>query len=158
MENFTKTTFGLLIAYLLPGLATLFALSYDIQPLQDLFSAAIHANSTAAAWLGLILVALFVGLIQNTFTWAIIQECLCRQIGKASQIGDTALDENFRYSQFYGNMIVTMAVAMIVYCSNPLWHTIVEPWRVWITFTCLTVLFMLISCEAYRRYVVRSNK
>ena len=118
MKDFTTTSFGLVVAYLLPGLVMLFgasAWSENIRKvLRTLFSAQIDA--------GLIVsvggCALVVGLVLNVFRWLTFEKVICRKYKVASTIFSKSssaqqiqsflmiIEETFRYHQFYGSVAI----------------------------------------------------
>lgn len=124
MKDVSSTTFGLIIAFLLPGFAGVFALSFWAPAVADLFSRFIEAESNVGRFLLMILCSLVVGLEVSVCRWLIFEQFLCRNykrdFSKYRHLGDqskllgfrAAVDETYRYHQFWGGMaIVTPFIA-----------------------------------------------
>jgi len=108
MKDITTTTFGLIIAYLLPGLFGLYTCSFWSPAIRAQFEAFSKAESNAGLFFLVLLFALLVGLQLTAFRWVIFELLLCRRNGlkrdeftqlktkdQIEAFGVT-LDENFR--------------------------------------------------------------
>jgi hypothetical protein len=156
VEGFTKTTFGLLIAYPLPGLIVVVALSEQITVIRYLLKQSIEAQSPIGAWIALGLLSCVIGLLENVLTWLLIHKIICCKFPQPSwSTDDRALDENFRYSQFYGNVAISLVLTAIVYVWTDQWRQIGNPILVLMLSAVVLLLLVLASREAYRRYVKR---
>ena len=79
MEDVTSTSFGLVIAYLLPGFAAFFAVSFWSPPISDLFSKFLEAESNIGRFLLVIVCSLIAGLEVTIFRWIFFEKWLCRK-------------------------------------------------------------------------------
>src|SRR2546423_6629663 len=77
MKDFTTTSFGLVIAYLLPGFVGLLASAAWSEQVRQMFRLTVAAQGDA----GLLIViggfALIIGLILNVFRWLIFERIVC---------------------------------------------------------------------------------
>ena len=122
MKDFTTTSFGLIIAYLLPGLLALYTGSSWSHSLRDLLSKVLSGNSDAALALALGAFALIAGLFINSVRWLVFEKILCRSYRVAPSVlaklkDDPKLkaflmviEETFRYHQFYGTVFVMLPI------------------------------------------------
>src|SRR5437879_6585940 len=79
MKDITTTTFGLIIAYLLPGLSGLYTCSFWSPTIATQFDAFSKAESNAGLFFLVLLFALLVGLQLTAFRWVIFELLLCRR-------------------------------------------------------------------------------
>jgi hypothetical protein len=120
MKDVTSTSFGLVIAYLLPGFAAFFALSFWSPPVRDLFTKFLVAESSVGSFLLVIICSLTAGLEVAIFRWILFEKWLCKskKLDKAkfAHLGveakltafRAAVDEHYRYHQFWGGMAVAI--------------------------------------------------
>lgn len=168
--DITSTSFGLLIAYLLPGLVALFGLSYWIQELRDLFDAFLTGGSNIGLFLLVALASIATNLQVTLIRWAIFEEWICRRYslkpedfkdmsneGKFSAFRG-AVDEHYRYHQFWGCMAIALPILFIGWAQR---HDIYNFF--WNGFL-ITVLFLIVegltwsgAVKAYTNYVNRTR-
>lgn len=116
--------FGLLIAYVIPGFSLLYGTSYLVPELQVWFSLdALNAMSGASLVL-LAVTAIGAGLVAHTIRWCLL-DSLHHWTGLrpqqwdfskfAANLGayDKLTENHYRYYQFYGGMVVTLAWSLI---------------------------------------------
>ena len=137
-KDVTSTSFGLVIAFLLPGVVALFSLSFWFDSAQRAFHTFLTANSNIGLFLFLLLGALALGLAVNAVRLGLYEILLGRikklygprfapqQLrGLAEQdrfvAFRAAIDETYRYHQFYGGTTLA-APALFVGWLNSL-HT-----------------------------------
>ncbi len=118
MKELNIKSFGLIIAYLLPGFACIFCFAFWIDSFEDLINGFMSANSDFGSFLFILLLALLLGLILNAFRWIIYERWFLRkhkipedcyqELIKHDNLQAiyATLDENFRYHQFYGNISI----------------------------------------------------
>lgn len=167
MKDVTATSFGLVIAYLLPGVAGLYVLSFWSPDLGKVFDAFLKAQSNVGLFFLLTLAALLVGLEVTLLRWLIFEKWFSPVSALKPADFDNlktedllaafrgAVDEHYRYHQFWGNMAIVLPFAVIT--------TIHE--SVWSCRAIFAVLFLVIlegiTCiaarEAYRHYVNRAR-
>lgn len=112
--------FGLVIAFLIPGLVALWGLSYFSPTLANWLSVAPGREPTIGSFLHVALGSLALGLIVSAVRWAVI-DTLHHETGVPCPAFDfSKLQENleafvlsvewyYRYYQFYSNMAVSIA-------------------------------------------------
>src|SRR2546423_168178 len=122
MTDVTSTSFGLIIAYLLPGLSGFYAASYWSAKVADLFGKFLTAESNGGRFLIVVLVSLVVGLELSVFRFLVFEKWICRKdCLKPDEFGAlrqdallaafrAAVDEHYRYHQFWGAMSVVIPI------------------------------------------------
>jgi hypothetical protein len=120
MKDVTSTSFGLLIAFLLPGLAGLYSVSFWSPAVRRLFQTFLTLQSNVGLSILVLLAALTVGLLITVVRWWIFERGLSRKYTLApsefakldtdSKLSSfrAAVDENYRYHQFWGGMFVVI--------------------------------------------------
>lgn len=120
MKDVTSTSFGLLIAFLLPGLAALYALSLWSDSVSDVLRTFLKAESNVGLFLLILAASLTLGLLVTVFRWFLFELWLCKddQLNEAdfAQLGvetkfvafRAAIDEHYRYHQFWGGLTVIL--------------------------------------------------
>ncbi len=79
MKDVSSTTFGLLIAFLLPGFVGLYGLTYWSRGVSRLFDSFLTAQSSAGFFLLVTLAALVLGLQATLLRWLLFERWLCRK-------------------------------------------------------------------------------
>jgi hypothetical protein len=167
VKDVSSTAFGFVIGFLLPGFAGMFGISLFAPPVQQLFSQFIEAESNVGRFLLMILCSLVVGLEVSVIRWLLFEKWLCRKYkrdeSKYRHLGDdsklaafrAAVDENYRYHQFFGGMaVVTPLIG---------WG-LVWPTSGWLTLTLGAVFLVLEglnvagAISAYRNYIDRTDR
>jgi hypothetical protein len=163
MEGLTKTTFGLVIAYLLPGFAALYGLSWWSDEVTSFLTESKAAETSAGIVTFTLMACLTIGLLLNAFCWIFIQRIICgfcldiKPIGSAPMdlpLHGSTLDENFRYCQFYGSMVFANGIIFGGWlysadCFCPIIATF--------GFFTLEIVCILSAVEAFRRYTTNYN-
>lgn len=122
MIDITSTSFGLVIAYLLPGLVTLFGFSYWFSELRRLFDTFLNGASNLGLFLLVALASIVMSMMVTLIRWYIFELHLCRRyhlppedfdnLSGAGKIAAfrASVDENYRYHQFFGGMTVALPI------------------------------------------------
>ena len=176
MKDISSTTFGFIIAYLLPGLLGFISLTFWSPRIKFFFDAFLSANSNIGLFLIVLLIALTIGLIAGVIQWLIFEELIFKKLyskGDSLKPSDfkalgtdnakllafrAAVDENYRYYQFYGG---TTVIAPLFFCG--LLHSEWDNLKIYaIIAWCLCfLLFEIIigraAIVAYNRYVKRAK-
>jgi len=179
MKDITTRSFGLLIAYLLPGIACFCYMSLWLRPFQDLLKNFMKSTSDIGSFLFVVLVALLLGLILNAFRWFIYEKIFLKghslssdyfvTISKENRLMSihTAIDENFRYHQFYGNLSLIGLAALITFAFRLLGSVRSDLKTLWYAATiagtailCVIVEIVIVwtAVESFFRYVDRGTK
>ncbi len=122
MSELSEKSFGLLIAYVLPGFVTLWGISLFSPTVESWITNSQHGAPTVAGFLYVTLASLSAGLTVSAIRWILIDN-LHHATGvkppkwEFANLDDRlqgflALVENhYRYYQFYANSVVAGAVA-----------------------------------------------
>src|SRR5713101_4570146 len=134
MKDLTSTSFGYVIAFLLPGLCGLYALSYWSGAVDQLLQPAIKADATVGPSVILLLIALGIGLCVSAIRFVVFEKFLCRKhhfppdmfakLAEENRLVSfkAVVDEHYRYHQFYGGCAVVLVVVVAGWLHNHL-HT-----------------------------------
>jgi hypothetical protein len=116
IKDVTSTTFGLIIAYLLPGLTAFYGLSFFSARVTNWFDLIFGGSASGGLILFVIFGAIAIGLQLSVVRWLIFEEFLCRDCrfdaAALAGIADAGrfaayrllIDEQYRYHQFWGAM------------------------------------------------------
>lgn len=118
MVDVTSTSFGLIIAYLLPGMTFLYGLSFFSNTVDVIFKSILAGNANISLFFTMIFTSTLLGIILSPLRWIVFECFFCResridkQKYKALGKDETTLkayraliDEQFRYHQFYGGIV-----------------------------------------------------
>jgi hypothetical protein len=171
MKDVTSTSFGLVIAFLLPGLLALYALTYFSDTARATFFAFQGTTSDLGLFLLTILAGLGMGLEVTAVRWVVFEE-FRRKKSKLdsdlfSQLSDdkkltafrAAVDEHYRYHQFWGGIFVVFPLLCWGWFRMPIHRNLLgfgEPVS-WIVFG-VWVLTGAAAFNAYSRYMKRTKK
>src|SRR5262249_16593657 len=131
MKDVTSTTFGLIIGFLLPGVAGLWALGPWFPPVATAFAKVQDAKTDIGLSLLGLMAALGTGLIVTLFRWLLFEQLFFRihcldtnDFEKLGESGDkllafrAAVDEHYRYHQFWGASQLLYLSPTSVGCSR----------------------------------------
>ena len=116
IKDVTSTVFGLIIAYLLPGLAAFYALSFWSQRVGNWFDQILYGGASGGLIRFIICGAIVIGLQLSVARSLIFEQIICRDcrfdaaaLTGISEPGKFAayrlvIDEQLRYHQFWGAM------------------------------------------------------
>ena len=124
LKDVTSTSFGLVIGFLLPGVVSLFSLTFWYKPAADAFHTFLTDASNFGLFLFLLLGALILGLAVSSVRWLVYEVLLARLPGvygpalteqeherlcEESRFAPyrAAVDETYRYHQFFGGLTIT---------------------------------------------------
>jgi len=168
MKDVTSTSFGYVIAFLLPGILGLFALASWFPGLGELLEPATSKDATLGPSFFLLLSCLTVGLIIGAARYYIFQKGLCRRHQLPSDIfkglsGEklvafkAAVDEHYRYHQFYGGCAIALP---ILFCGwiRQIWPSLSTLKSCWFILVFIGFDFFLVitAMDAYKQYCRRS--
>ncbi len=172
MKDITSTSFGIAIAFFLPGLAGFYSLSFFSQSIAQLFKTFLTTQSNFGLFLLVIAASIIIGLQVTLVRWFIFEFWLCRSYDldqsyfenlgideKKMTAFKAVVDEHYRYHQFWGGM----AVIIPIFGSG--W--LITGWSKLMLFQVVLSIVGLILIEiltgwaavvAYRLYVIRAKK
>jgi hypothetical protein len=164
MKDITTTSFGLIIAYLLPGSVGLYGLSFLIESLKTTADKFFSANADVGLFLTMLAAALVIGLQVNVLRWMIYEKLLFPNT-KLPQLDYGKLqtedklkmvlyiiEENYRYHQFYGGMSVIMPVIYFAFVKMYYRSVMQSSAMLLITVLLILSLLMAVSCSLMRYY------
>jgi len=167
VKDVTSNNFGVLIAYLVPGVTALWGLSSFSPSLRVWFASTPNDAPTISGFLYLTVASLTVGMTVTAIRWA------CLDLAHAAT-GLTAPDLDFsqlpgkvdaynllieihyRHYQFYSNMFVATAITWICHrisSQPPCQITWIDP-----GFVLVEAIFFLTSRDTLRRYFRRTEQ
>lgn len=171
MKDVTSTSFGLVIAFFLPGLAAFYSLRYWSCDINQLFKAFLTAESNLILFLLVAAGALIIGLQIAALRWLLFEEWLCLpqklELSSFEKLGAEAkllmafravVDEHYRYHQFWGGTFIVIPILAIGLIKE-LWSTpkssyiflvvFVSVFSEWVTYKAAVM--------AYERYCTRAK-
>ena len=166
MKDITSTSFGLAVAYLLPGLAGFYSLSFWFPIVRGVFERFSGSQIPFGFVMLVILVSLIVGLQLSAFRFFIFEFWLKRKFGPEASVFANltedrsngvrlAIDEAYRYHQFWGGMAIVQLALPFGYARQSAPTTPCG----WVGFlVCLVVLEAITisaAISAFIRYAKR---
>ncbi len=170
MKDVTSTSFGLVIAFLLPGLMMLYACSQWSEALRHVFETFLTVQSNVGLSILVLLVAVAVGLLVTVVRYMLFEVGICHKhrlapadfarLNKENILAGfrAAVDEHYRYHQFWGGMVLVMPVLWIGVLKD-VWGdgTSYKMVASWVLFLGFEGLIVYAACIAYQRYVERAK-
>jgi len=156
MKDVTSTSFGLLIAFLLPGFSGFYALGFYSGHVRDILAKFREAESNLGWFLVVLLMSLTAGLLLTLARWLIFEQGFCRhQRLPAERMANlrfpakfvayrAAVDETYRYHQFFGGMAIVIPFAYIGWLR--------EAWPGLTRFSLSLTLVLFLLIEALTAY------
>ena len=169
MKDITKTSFGLIIAYVLPGTAALFCIYIWSETTSNLLTCYFSTDISFSFFLSIMCVATILGLIVNSFRFIIFEififwkkrltSKLFQKMGTSDKLEmfQIILDENFRYHQFYGciSILFPIIVFGVIFRSKP-FH-VCNIWLLVIVSVIIETVIVLNAYVAFIRYYERRS-
>jgi hypothetical protein len=166
IKDVTSTSFGLVIAYLLPGVVALFSLSFWYSSARDAFHTFLTSKSNLGLFLFLLLGALTLGLVISTVRWLVYERLLSPLCGRRPTDDEwrrmseenrfvafrAAVDETLRYHQCFGGLTIA-APALFFGWLNSLDAHGAQRAVLIVAFGALEGILAVSSVAAFRRYL-----
>jgi hypothetical protein len=168
MKDLTATSFGYLIAFLLPGLACLYGVGLWYNQPPALLQPASNSESTLGPSLVFLLASLAAGLLVSAIRWLLYEKLLCKsrcfdadhfkklQTPERLSSFKAVVDEHYRYHQFFGGMsigLIPLFIAWIrLHHSSALRLTAII-----LAIVALEALLIGTGIDTYCKYVDRGN-
>lgn len=162
-----SATFGVLIAFLLPGFLCLYGLSFRAEALADLLDVS-GQTASSADFLYTALASLSIGLILNAVRWAVLDNIFHRLFHLKWPDGinwDRLSDEHalagfqlivenhYHYYQYYSNTFVAILTALV--------YNALAPgslgWLTWLFWLAVLLVLLIGSWDTLRRYYARAT-
>jgi hypothetical protein len=165
MKDITTTSFGLIIAYLLPGFVGLYSLTFWFNSIKEVARTFYAAQSDLGLALVLLGAALVIGLQINALRFLLFERLLCRTLridpANFSRLMEaprltaftTVIEENFRYHQFFGGitLLIPPLYAGLLKYYNPM---LMSDYQLHLITACFTVLAVTLN---FLLYEIRST-
>lgn len=169
VKDLTSTSFGYIIAFLLPGLLGLYALTYWSVPVRTMLAPALKAEANVGPSVILLLIALGVGLCASALRFFLFEKFLCRKhrfptdmfsklrAEKRLESFKAVVDEHYRYHQFYGGCAVAVLILYAGWLRTAVQHIDSRFLFVSIAFGLFEWLTIVTAKDAFIRYVERGT-
>jgi hypothetical protein len=158
-----EPTFGILIAFLLPGFLCLYGLSLSVPALKVF----VPDSASAADFFYTALASLSLGLIISATRWAVLDTCFrfVKLSWPAGTNWDKLSDEkalasfqfvvqnHYHYYQYYSNTFVAILVAAVAYEAGP--GSI--GWLSWLGVILILLILLIGSYDTLSRYFERGG-
>jgi hypothetical protein len=169
MKELSSTVFGLLIAYVLPGLTACYGLSLWSPRLNGVVEALVSGQASATILVCTILASITVGLQLTAVRWLIFERWICR---KHSFTGEEfqqlhvegkfaafriAIDEQYRYHQFWGGMSIAQLLFFARWISTHWFPSYQNFVTIVLVMPTVELLTLFAAKVAYERYIERSK-
>lgn len=168
-KDVTSTTFGLVVAFLLPGAMALLSMTYWIAPVADAFETFLTADANLGLLLLMLLGALTLGLVVSAVRWLLYEVLLAqggwvygakltaderKRLQEQNRLAAyrAAVDETYRYHQFFGGLSLT-APALLIGWFNDLESGRTAEVLLVISFVALELLLVAAAIAAYKSYL-----
>ena len=162
MHQLSTANFGLLIAYVLPGITSVWGASYLSPTLRTWLGSASNEAPTIAGFLYVSLAAVAAGLIVSTVRWMVVDTVhyltgVPRPRWDFSRFGEKVMaydklgEIHYRYYQHYSNMLVASVFA---YFARRISLGFFSHWLGWpdVGFITLAVIFAAGSRDTFQKY------
>lgn len=171
VKDITSTSFGLLIAFLLPGLVGLYSLSCWSMTLRKVFDTFLTVNANVGLSVVVLLAALAVGLLVTAVRWAVFECWICKKDHLSSSdferlngeskllVFRAVVDEHYRYHQFWGGMCIVIP-ALAIGMFQEYW-TFLSAGRIVISsifVVAIEIISGIAACKAFHNYVTRAKQ
>jgi hypothetical protein len=171
MKDVTSTSFGLLIAHVLPGLAGLYGIAFWSSDTRTMLNTFLTSQSNIGLFFLVFGAAIIIGLEFSLARWLIFEKLVCRSkhldpkefatIGideKKLTAFRAVADEHYRYHQFWGGICIAMPIIFIGWLTDS-WSTL-GYWRIIgsiVVFVVVEAFTMCGAIVAFRKYIERGK-
>jgi len=173
MKDITAVYFGFIIAYLLPGLTGYYALSFWSSQVRAVFTTFISVNANVGLFFLVVLTSLVIGLQVTVVRWILFEKLCTRlfrlplplQPAEFAKLGTEglleafrgAVDEHYRYHQFWGGMAVVLPILFSGWLvGSSLTKVGAVAWAV--VFTCMELVTAMAAIDAWVKYTERARR
>ena len=165
MQSVSSANFSLSIAYVIPGFVTLLGLRWHSDVVQSWLGQQTSDSPTVGGFLYVTLASIGVGLFVNGLRWLTVDQIHMRtgspkkdwsyaDLQKHYLAYEFLINNQFRYHQFNGNMLISVAFYWASGCVAFGWP------GTWSLLGLLGIesVFLLISRNTYDNYIRRSRQ
>lgn len=169
VQDVTATTFGFVIAFLLPGVVALFSLTYWHAPVADAFDTFLTTEANLGLFLFMLLGALILGLVVSPVRWLLYDVILSRwgrvygpkptseewqRLRESERFAAfrATIDETYRYHQFFGGITITAPLLFIGWLNDDERSPGPQAMLI-IGFSALEALLIVAAISSYKSYL-----
>jgi hypothetical protein len=167
MHPVSHSTFGPLIAYLVPGATVLAGLGFVSPAARAWFAVPPDGTPTIGGFLYLTLAALAAGMTVSAVRWALVDTLHAKtglpvpafnfaNLGRNVEAFALLIRIHYEHYQFYANMLVATAVAYACYRVHL--GGVLSPGRADLAFVLLEAVFFAMSRDTLRKYYTRGSQ
>ena len=168
MKDLTSTSFGYLIAFLLPGVFGVYAVSTWLPQIGVLLQPVLKADTTVGPSVVFLLISVGFGLWVSAVRFFVFEKGLCRKHhlpknlfallvtdGKLTSF-KAVVDEHYRYHQFYGGCAIVVLILFFGWWRAHHWIWNCQLAYMALGLSLLELLLGRSAADAYIRFVERS--
>ena len=167
MSHVSNTNFGLLIAYLIPGFLGVLTVKPYSAALTSWMATSPDASPTVGGFLFVTVSAVFCGLLASTIRWLVLDPLHHRtglplpswdfqQLEQHITAFQLAVEQHYRYYQFYGNTLIVAVVATLTRWPYKA-AGVGEQFLLAVGVLAFLSLFFIASRDALRKYYDRAS-
>ncbi len=167
MRELTERNFGVLIAYLLPGFVSLWAVAAFSPAVDSWLTSAPHAQPTVGGFLYTTLGSLSGGLTISAVRWAVVDtfhhatglvppEWDFSKLRDRLDAFEALVENHYRYYQFYSNMLVAVVAVFLARAAHL--GTVCSTDRLQIVLLLLAGVFLAASRDTLGKYYGRASQ
>lgn len=172
MKDVTSTSFGLLIAFFLPGLAGFYSLVFWSSRVKNLFNTFLTAESNVGLFFLVFAGAVIIGLQITLLRWLLFERCFRKSVrfdpADFAVLGTdenklaafrAVVDEHYRYHQFWGGMFLVIPVFFAGWLveSWPSLHSFYKILSI-LGFVLIEVVTGYGTVAAFKNYITRGKQ
>lgn len=162
------SNFGLVIAYLVPGFAALLGAASFSGTIRSWMASVPPNAPTVGGFLYLTIGSIAAGLTVSTLRWAVVDTLHHRtgvpapkldfaRLGQNTAAFSVLVESHYRYYQFYGNMLVSIAVILVARRLKAA-AFFGPPTSLDLALVALAVVFFLGSRDTLKKYYARMSQ
>jgi hypothetical protein len=164
----TTDSFGILIAYLIPGFVLLWGLGGSVPFFRNWLAVPMETAPTVGDFLYATVASVAAGLLLSAFRWAVLDR-LYHATGIHAPRWDFArlaehlpafegiVSNHYRFYQAYGNsLLALLIIAAATLFSNPTWRDLVSARS--LVLLAVALLLVLASRDTLRKYYARATQ
>ena len=167
MTNLTDKNFGLLVAYLLPGLIVLVALRDTFPIISTWLGASVSEAPTIGGFLYATVAAVGAGLVVSAIRWLIVDRIHhatgitepgwdFEQLQSSYEAFTGAVSNHYRYYQAYANTLSALGIAVVKHIETPGYLVSLSIKELVASIAISAILFTA-SRDSLRKYYDRTN-
>ncbi len=168
MSEIRNDNFGVIIAYLLPGMIALWGISILSDTVRSWFGATSESAATVGGFLHVTLASLAAGLLIGALRWGIVDsihhrtgvrkpDWNFRQMRREFHVFEGLVENHYRYYQFFGGTLIS---TIILYATARFDAVGLPPFPGWpeLLFVFAMVLLFVSSRDTLRKYYDRVSQ